>query len=82
MEVTENEKIEGNIDEEGNRLIKNQEGSGRFHSNWLNMMYPRLKIAKDLLKDDGVIFISSDDNEVENLKKYVMKSSMKKTFCR
>lgn len=69
MEVTENEKMEGNIDEEGNRLIKNQEGSGRFHSNWLNMMYPRLKIAKDLLTDDGVIFISIDDNEVENLKK-------------
>ncbi|QAT39311.1 site-specific DNA-methyltransferase [Clostridium sp. JN-9] len=69
MEVTENEKIEGNIDEEGNRLIKNQAGSGRFHSNWLNMMYPRLKIAKDLLKDDGVIFISIDDNEVQNLRK-------------
>lgn len=69
MEVIENEKIEGNRDEEGNRLIKNQEGSGRFHSNWLNMMYPRLKIAKDLLKEDGVIFISIDDNEVDNLRK-------------
>lgn len=69
MGVTENEKIEGNIDEEGNKLIKNQQGSGRFHSNWLNMMYPRLKIAKDLLKEDGVIFISIDDNEVDNLKK-------------
>ncbi|WP_127836301.1 site-specific DNA-methyltransferase [Clostridium prolinivorans] len=69
MEVTENEKIEGNIDEEGNRLIKNQAGSGRFHSNWLNMMYPRLKIAKDLLTDDGVIFISIDDNELDNLRK-------------
>lgn len=69
METTESEKIEGNIDEEGNRLIKNQEGSGRFHSNWLNMMYPRLKIAKDLLKEDGVIFISIDDNEVQNLRK-------------
>jgi len=67
MEVTENEKIEGNIDEEGNRLIKNQEGSGRFHSNWLNMMYPRLKIAKDLLKEDGLIFVQIDDNEVHNL---------------
>ena len=69
MGVTENEKIEGNIDEEGNKLIKNQQGSGRFHSNWLNMMYPRLKIAKDLLKEDGVIFISIDDNEVQNLRK-------------
>lgn len=69
MGVTENEKIEGNIDEEGNKLIKNQQGSGRFHSNWLNMMYPRLKIAKDLLKEDGVIFISIDDNEAQNLRK-------------
>ena len=42
---------------------------GRYHSNWLNMMYPRLKLARNLLKDDGVIFISIDDNEVENLKK-------------
>lgn len=65
----ENELNEGNIDEEGNRLVKNQAGSGRFHSNWLNMMYPRLKIAKDLLTDDGVIFISIDDNEVDNLRK-------------
>lgn len=80
MEVTENEKIEGNIDEEGNRLIKNQEGSGRFHSNWLNMMYPRLKIAKDLLKDDGVIFISIDDNEVENLKKVCNEIFNEKNF--
>ncbi|EKQ55439.1 MULTISPECIES: site-specific DNA-methyltransferase [unclassified Clostridium] len=69
MEVIENEKIEGNIDEEGNRLIKNQEGSGRFHSNWLNMMYPRLKIAKDLLSDDGIIFISIANQEIDNLKK-------------
>lgn len=67
MGVTENEKIEGNIDEEGNKLIKNQQGSGRFHSNWLNMMYPRLKIAKDLLKEDGLIFVQIDDNEVHNL---------------
>lgn len=80
MEVTENEKIEGNIDEEGNRLIKNQEGSGRFHSNWLNMMYPRLKIAKDLLKEDGVIFISIDDNEVENLKKVCNEIFNEKNF--
>jgi len=65
----ENELNEGNIDEEGNRLVKNQAGSGRFHSNWLNMMYPRLKIAKDLMSEEGVILISIDENEFSNLKK-------------
>ena len=59
----------GQRDEEGNRLVQNSETNGRFHTDWLNMMYPRLKIAKDLLSDDGVIFISIDDNEVENLAK-------------
>lgn len=59
----------GQFDEEGNRLVQNTESNGRFHTDWLNMMYPRLKLAKDLLSDDGVIFISIDDNEVENLKK-------------
>ncbi|MCR1934268.1 site-specific DNA-methyltransferase [Clostridium tepidum] len=62
----ENELNEGNIDEEGNRLVKNQAGSGRFHSNWLNMMYPRMKIAKDLLSEDGVIFISIGQDELAN----------------
>lgn len=52
-----------------NRLIANTESNGRFHSNWLSMIYPRLKLAKNLLRDDGVIFISIDDNEQENLKK-------------
>ena len=61
--------ISGDYDEEGNRLVKNLEGNGRFHTDWLNMIYPRLKLAKDLLSDDGVIFISADDNEQENLKK-------------
>lgn len=61
--------ISGQFDEEGNRLVQNTESNGRFHTDWLNMIYPRLKLAKDLLKDDGVIFISIDDNEVENLKK-------------
>ncbi len=61
--------ISGDYDEEGNRLVKNLEGNGRFHTDWLNMMYPRLKLAKNLLSDDGVIFISIDDNEQENLKK-------------
>lgn len=59
----------GQYDDEGNRLVKNLDSNGRFHTDWLNMIYPRLKIAKDLLSDDGVIFISIDDHEVENLKK-------------
>lgn len=59
----------GQTDEEGNRLVQNTESNGRFHTDWLNMIYPRLKVAKDLLADDGVIFISIDDNEVDNLRK-------------
>lgn len=59
----------GQFDSDGNRLVLNTESNGRFHTDWLNMMYPRLKVAKDLLSDDGVIFISIDDNEVENLRK-------------
>ncbi len=58
----------GQEDEEGNRLVANTESNGRFHTDWLNMIYPRLKVAKDLLSEDGVIFISIDDNEVRNLK--------------
>ncbi|MFA5432521.1 MAG: site-specific DNA-methyltransferase [Candidatus Paceibacterota bacterium] len=59
----------GQFDQQGNRLFQNTESSGRFHTDWLNMIYPRLKIAKDLLSEDGVIFVSIDDNEQENLKK-------------
>ena len=59
----------GQIDDAGNRLVQNTESNGRFHTDWLNMMYPRLKVAKDLLTDDGVIFVHIDDNEVENLGK-------------
>ena len=59
----------GQYDSQGNRLVQNMESNGRFHTDWLNMLYPRIKIAKDLLSDDGVIFISIDDNEVNNLKK-------------
>ena len=59
----------GQTDEEGNRLVANTESNGRFHTDWLNMMYPRLKLARDLLTDDGVIFISIDDGEVDNLRK-------------
>lgn len=58
----------GQYDEESNRMVTNTESNGRFHTDWLNMIYPRLKLAKDLLTDDGVIFISIDDNEVRNLK--------------
>ena len=57
----------GQFDEEGNRMVQNTESNGRFHTDWLNMIYPRLKLAKDLLADDGAIFISIDDNEVKNL---------------
>ena len=57
----------GQFDEEGNRLVQNTESNGRFHTDWLNMIYPRLKVAKDLLSDDGAIFISIDDNELHNL---------------
>lgn len=59
----------GQVDEEGGRLVANLESNGRFHSDWLSMMYPRLRLARNLLKDDGVIFISIDDNEVHNLRK-------------
>ena len=59
----------GQFDEQGNRLVTNTESNGRFHTDWLNMIYPRLKVARDLLTEDGVIFISIDENELENLKK-------------
>lgn len=57
----------GQYDDEGNRMVQNTESNGRFHTDWMNMMYPRLKLAKDLLADDGVIFISIDDGEAANL---------------
>lgn len=59
----------GQFDEEGNRLVQNTESNGRFHTDWLNMIYPRLKLAKDLLSDDGCIFISIDENEIQNMRK-------------
>ena len=62
-------EISGNYDDDGNRLFENLKSSGRFHTDWLNMMYPRLKLARDLLTDDGVIFISIDEKEQANLKK-------------
>ncbi|MBD5316566.1 MAG: site-specific DNA-methyltransferase [Bacteroides sp.] len=62
-------KETGQLDDEGNVTTTNKESNGRFHTDWLNMMYPRLKLARNLLKDDGVIFISIDDNEAANLRK-------------
>lgn len=59
----------GQFDDEGNRLVQNTESNGRFHTDWLNMMYPRLRIAKDLLTEDGLIFISIDENEIINLRR-------------
>lgn len=63
------QQVTGQLDEEGNKLSTNSDSDGRYHSNWLNMMYPRLRLARNLLKDDGVIFMSIDDNEVDNLRK-------------
>ena len=66
------EDISGLFDENGNLMFDiqtNNEANGRFHTNWLNMIYPRLKIARDLLSEDGLIFISIDDNEIENMTK-------------
>ena len=60
---------DGQYDNEGNRLVKNPETNGRFHTDWLNMIFPRLRVSRDLLDEDGVIFISIDDNEVDNMKK-------------
>ncbi len=62
-------EITGQVDGEGNKIDTNTESNGRFHTDWLNMMYPRLRLARNLLTDDGVIFISIDDNEQENLKR-------------
>ncbi|QST21508.1 site-specific DNA-methyltransferase [Enterococcus faecalis] len=64
----ENDLSEGSIDEDGDRLVKNEKSNGRYHSDWLTMMYPRLKLARNLLSNTGVIFVSIDDNEQSNLK--------------
>lgn len=62
-------RITGQVDDEGRKLSTNTEANGRYHTDWLNMMYPRLRLARNLLTDDGVIFISIDENEVNNLRK-------------
>ena len=69
MSADDYAEVSGQYDEQGNRLVKNLDSNGRFHTDWLNMIYPRLKVARDLLTDDGVIFISIDDNEEANLQK-------------
>lgn len=61
----------GQYDEQGNRLVTNSESNGRFHTDWLNMMYPRLKVARELLTEDGVVLINMDENEITNLQKIV-----------
>lgn len=65
----EEDKAAGNVDELGNRFIKNTDSNGRYHSDWCSMIYSRLMVARSLLTEDGVIFISIDDNELDNLKK-------------
>ena len=67
--VSEYQENSGQLDEEGNCLVQNTESNGRFHTDWLNMIYPRLKVARDLLTEDGVIFISIGEQEIDNLKK-------------
>jgi adenine-specific DNA-methyltransferase len=68
-ETSEFLRRDGQYDDLGNRLISNFDSNGRFHTDWLNMIYPRLRVARDILAEDGVIFISIDDNEVHNLRK-------------
>ena len=82
--INEYEKECGIIDKDGNRLIKNINSNGRFHSNWCSMLYSRLKVARDLLDEDGVIFISIDDNELDDLMKIcnVLKMKMNEVDIR
>ena len=63
------QEVTRQIDSDGNRISTNSDSDGRFHSNWLNMMYPRLRLSRNLLKESGIVFVTIDDNEIENLKK-------------
>lgn len=81
MSQEESDLAEGVVDELGERYTKNLKSSNKFHAKWLNEMYPRLKLAKDLLTDDGVIFISMDDNEIDNLKKLCNEIFNEDNFC-
>nr|WP_255688226.1 site-specific DNA-methyltransferase [Tepidanaerobacter sp. GT38] len=69
VEKTKYAKKSGQVDQEGNRLFQNTEYNGRYHSDWLTMIYPRLKLARNLLSEDGVILISIDDNEIHNMRR-------------
>ena len=69
QETREYLAVSGQLDQEGSRLVQNAESNGRFHTDWLNMLYPRLRLAKDFLSEDGVILINIDENEFENLLK-------------
>ena len=71
----------GQFDEQGNRLVQNTESNGRFHTDWLNMIYPRLKLAKDLLTDDGVLIVSISDDEFHNLKKMLDEVFGAENYC-
>ena len=71
----------GQVDEEGNRMVTNNQSNGRFHSDWLSMMYPRLKLARNLLTDDGVIVISISDMEIDNLKKICNEIFGENNYC-
>lgn len=74
-------QMSGDYDDNGNRMVQNANSNGRFHTDWLNMIYPRLKIAKDLLSDDGVIFISISDDELSNLKSMTDEIFGAKNYC-
>jgi adenine-specific DNA-methyltransferase len=74
-------ELTGQTGESGKKLSSNTEASGRFHTDWLNMMYPRLKLARNLLRDDGVIFISIDDNEIDNTRKLCAEIFGEENFC-
>ena len=69
LDASDYRALSGDYDERGNRMVRNLDSYGRFHTDWLNMIYPRLRVARDLLHDEGVIFISIDDNEEHNLRK-------------
>lgn len=74
ISIEEYVEEQGEFDDDGNRMFKNTETNGRFHSDWCSMIYSRLMLARNLLSDEGMIFISIDDKEVDNIKKYVWKS--------
>lgn len=81
MSTEDYAEVSGQYDEQGNRLVKNLDSNGRFHTDWLNMIYPRLKVARDLLADDGVLIISISDAEFQNLKKIADEIFGENNYC-